>query len=106
MSNTSSNKRVLIVVTSHDRLGSTGEKTGFWLEELASPYYVFRDAGVAVDIGSPKGGPAPYDPRSLDREGSRPASVERFLTDPEARGKIESSLRLDAVVPSAYDAVF
>jgi putative intracellular protease/amidase len=99
-------KKVLIVVTSHDRLGSTGEQTGFWLEELASPYYVFRDAGVAVDIASPKGGRAPYDPRSLDREGSRPASVERFLADPEASGKVEASLALDSVDGAAYDAVF
>jgi putative intracellular protease/amidase len=98
--------KVLIVVTSHDRLGDTGEKTGFWLEELAAPYYVFRDAGLAVDIASPKGGAAPHDPRSLDRAGSRPATVERFLSDDEARRKIEATLPLDEVDASAYAAVF
>jgi len=99
-------KRILIVVTSHDRLGSTGDQTGFWLEELAAPYYVFTDAGMAVDIASPRGGAAPYDPKSLDRTDSRPKAVERFLADAEAKGKVEASLKLDAIAPGAYDAVF
>jgi len=95
-----------MVVTSHDKLGATGDKTGFWLEELASPYYVFRDAGATVDIASPRGGAAPYDPKSLDRAGSRPASVERFLADAEAKGRVEATARLDAIDAGAYDAVF
>jgi putative intracellular protease/amidase len=99
-------KKILIVVTSHDQLGATGQKTGFWLEELATPYFVFRDAGAAVDLASPKGGPAPYDPKSLDREGSRPASVERFLADREALAKVEATLPLGGVDAGAYDAVF
>ena len=99
-------KRILIVVTSHDRLGATGEKTGFWLEELAAPYYVFADAGLAVDIASPHGGAAPYDPKSLDRQDSRPKAVERFLADETAKAKVEATLELDAIEPGTYDAVF
>jgi putative intracellular protease/amidase len=100
------NKRILVVVTSHDSLGSTGEKTGFWLEELATPYYVFRDAGHSVDLASPRGGTAPYDPKSLDREGSRPASVVRFLADKDAMAAIERTQPLASIDPSAYAAVF
>ena len=99
-------KKILIVVTSHDRLGATGDQTGFWLEELATPYYVFRDAGAEVVIASPRGGRAPFDPKSLDREGSRPASVARFLDDGAARAQIEATLPLASVDAETYDAVF
>jgi putative intracellular protease/amidase len=99
-------KKILLVVTSHDRLGTTGESTGFWLEELATPYYVFHDAGHLVDIASPKGGKAPYDPKSLDRKENRPASVTRFLEDRDALAKVEATLPLRAVRAGTYDAVF
>jgi putative intracellular protease/amidase len=99
-------KKILIVVTSHDRLGKTGEPTGFWLEELATPYYVFRDAGAAVDLASPRGGRAPHDPRSMDRPGSRPASVERFLADKDAMAKVETTIAIADVEVGAYDAIF
>jgi putative intracellular protease/amidase len=101
-----SQQRILMVVTSHDVLGDTGEPTGFWLEELATPYYVFRDAGFAVDLASPKGGKAPHDPKSLDREGNRPASVVRFLADAEATARVERTLALADVKDDGYAAIF
>src|SRR6185503_2347614 len=102
----SSKKKVLLVVTSHDRLGETGEKTGLWLEELATPYYVFVDAGFDVDIASPKGGKAPFDPKSVGAAGDRPKSVERFLDDSRATAKVEKTERVGAVSEANYDAVF
>jgi putative intracellular protease/amidase len=99
-------KKIVIVLTSHDRLGSTGEKTGFWLEELATPYYVFTDAGYDVELASPRGGLAPYDPKSLDREGNRPASVVRFLADPTAMAKIERTTPFAALDAERIDALF
>jgi putative intracellular protease/amidase len=97
-------KRILLVVTSHDRLGESGEKTGFWLEELATPYYVFRDAGHEVELASPKGGEAPFDPKSLEK--SPPASVARFLADPKAMAQVKNTRVLSKVDAAAYDAVF
>lgn len=94
--------KVLIVVTSHDQLGNTGEKTGFWLEELAVPYYVFRDAGYTVDLASPKGGKAPVDPKSAEGGGA----VARFLSDNEAKAKIDATRPLADTDPTRYDAVF
>lgn len=102
----SNGQKVLMVVTSHDQLGNTGEKTGFWLEELSAPYYVLEDAGLEVEIASIRGGKAPFDPRSLDREGNRPASVTRFLEDKDAMRKIETTKPVDAVDSSDYSAVF
>jgi putative intracellular protease/amidase len=99
-------KRILMVVTSHDRLGDTGEKTGLWLEELAAPYWVLSDAGFEVDIASPKGGKAPYDPKSLGDEDDRPSSVARFLADARATAKAEKTLALETIDPARYDAVF
>ena len=69
--------KVLIVLTSHDRLGNTGDKTGFWLEEFAAPYYILKDAGLEVTLASPKGGQPPLDPRSDDPE-SETESMRRF----------------------------
>lgn len=99
--------KVLIVLTSHGKLGSTGKPTGFYFEELASPYYVFEDAGHSVDIASILGGSPPYDPNSLDpSQDKRPASVVRFCKDAAAMSKREATLKIGEVVASDYDAVF
>ena len=95
-------KRVLMIVTSHARLGDSDTPTGFWLEELAAPYAVFRDAGVAIDIASPSGGRPPADPKS---EKSDAEPVRRFREDREAMAKLESTLKL-ADVTERYDAYF
>ncbi len=98
-------QRVLIVTTSHDRLGATGKPTGLWLEELATPYWVFRDAGCDVDIVSMAGGKVPLDPRSLE-EGGRPRSVQRFLDDRTAMAAIENTPRLAGRSTAEYAAIF
>lgn len=95
-------KRVLMIVTSHARLGASDTPTGFWLEELAAPYGVFRDAGVQIDIASPAGGRPPADPKS---EKSDAEPVRRFLADREAMARLESTKRL-ADVTETYDAYF
>jgi putative intracellular protease/amidase len=97
--NTSS---VLMIVTSHDQLGTTGETTGFWFEELAAPYVEFASAGLHVDIASPKGGRGPVDPRSLAEPSE---AVDRFKADPQAVAKLEHTLPLSEV-RRAYDAYF
>src|SRR6185436_7410779 len=97
------NPTILIVVTSHTRLGDTGKPTGFWLEELAVPYQVFAKAGARVDIASPKGGPAPADPRSLEKPS---AEVQAFQTDATAQAKLAATLQLSDVRGADYDAVF
>jgi putative intracellular protease/amidase len=94
--------RVLIIVTSHGELGSTGQKTGFWLEELAVPYAEFVKAGADVDIASPKGGRPPVDPKS---EKSDHAAVRAFLEDPTAQNKLAATLPL-ANVKADYDIYF
>lgn len=94
--------RILLVVTSHDRLGDTGEKTGFWLEELAVPYRTLLEAGAKLDIASPKGGKPPADPKS---SGDASAEVRAFLSDAEANAKLESTKRIADLAPE-YDAVF
>jgi putative intracellular protease/amidase len=98
----SDQKRVLMIVTSHARLGESDTPTGFWLEELAAPYAVFRDAGVAIDIASPNGGRPPADPKS---EKSEAEPVRRFLADPEAMAQLEATQPL-ADVTDRYDAYF
>ena len=75
--------KILIVLTSHDQLGETGEKTGFWLEEFATPYYIFKDAGADVTLASPKGGQPPLDPKS-DASDFQTESTERFKGDSDA----------------------
>ncbi len=95
-------KRMLLVVTSHDRLGETGAKTGFWLEELATPYYAFVDAGVDVTIASPEGGAAPFDPKSAGEA----ASVRRFQADPVALEKVRNTLPLSRAEGTAWDGIF
>jgi len=94
-----------MVLTSHDRLGNTGEKTGFWLEEFAAPYYVLKDAGLDVTLASPKGGQPPLDPRSDDPK-SETEAMRRFKSDPEAKAALANTGKLSDLSPDEYDAVF
>ena len=97
--------KVLIVLTSHDQLGNTGRKTGFWLEELAAPYYTFKDAGVAVVLASPAGGQPPLDPKSNEPD-FQTDLTRRFETDAAATAQLASTVRLDSVSAADFDAVF
>lgn len=97
--------KVLFVLTSHDELGNTGKKTGFWVEEFAAPYYFLKDNGVDITIASPKGGQPPIDPKSDEPDAQTPAT-ERFHKDKETQEKLSKSLKLAAVNQSDYDAVF
>jgi putative intracellular protease/amidase len=97
--------KILMVFTSHDILGSTGRKTGFWLEEGAAPYYVFRDAGVELTLASPKGGQPPVDPKSDLPENQTPAMM-RFKTDEAAQNVFANTVKLDSVSAEGFDAVF
>ncbi len=97
--------KILMVLTSHDKLGETGRKTGFWLEEFAAPYYVFRDAGAEITLASPKGGQPPLDPKSDEADAQTPAT-ERFKTDTDAQAVLASTHQLADIVVSSYDAVF
>jgi putative intracellular protease/amidase len=97
--------KVLMILTSHDRLGDTGQPTGFWLEEFAAPYYVLKDAGVDLTIASPKGGQPPIDPKSNDPKAETPA-MKRFRQDPEAQRALANTVRLASVSAGDYDAVF
>lgn len=97
--------RILMVLTSHDRLGDTGHKTGFWLEEFAAPYYVFKDAGAEVVLASPKGGQPPLDPKS-DAPDAQTAATVRFNEDADALSALAGTLRLKDVVDGEFDAVF
>jgi putative intracellular protease/amidase len=97
--------KVLMVLTSHDRLGDTGKKTGFWLEEFANPYYTLKDAGLDVTLASPKGGQPPLDPKS-DDPASETEATRRFKGDPEAQQALANTMKLADVSPDEYDAVF
>ncbi|MGC1302060.1 MAG: type 1 glutamine amidotransferase domain-containing protein [Caulobacteraceae bacterium] len=97
--------KILIVLTSHDKLGDTGRKTGFWLEELAAPYYVFKDAGVELVLASPKGGKPPLDPKSNEPE-FRTDLTLRFEADAAAEAQLASTVRLDSVSAADFDTVF
>lgn len=97
--------KVLMVITSHDQLGDTGRKTGFWLEELAAPYYRFRDAGWDVTLASPLGGRPPLDPKSNEPE-FRTDLTRRFEADAEAEAQLDTTLRLDSVSADDFDTVF
>lgn len=96
---------ILMVLTSHDTLGNTGHKTGFWLEEFAAPYYAFIDAGAQVTLASPKGGQPPIDPKS-DDPGAQTAATERFQADEVARKALASTLTLAQVNADDFDALF
>ena len=97
--------KVLIVLTSHDTLGDTGEKTGFWLEELAAPYFRFKDAGYDITLSSPKGGQPPLDPKSSQPE-FQTDDTRRFDADRDAVAALGNTTRLDAVSAVEYDTVF
>ena len=97
--------KVLMVLTSHDRLGDTGRKTGFWLEELAAPYYVLKDAGAEITLASPKGGRPPLDPKS-DEPDFQTDLTRRFKADEAANAQLAQTLRLDGVDQKDFDAVF
>jgi len=97
--------RVLMVLTSHDQLGNTGKKTGFWLEEFAAPYFVFRDAGVKVTLASPKGGQPPIDPKSDLPENQTPA-MARFKQDKEAQRELAHTLKLSDMRSEDFDSIF
>lgn len=96
---------VLMVLTSHDQLGNTGEKTGFWLEEFTSPYYVFKDAGAHIVIASPKGGQPPLDPKS-DAPDAQTDSTRRFEQDSTAQQQLANTLPLDQINAADFDTVF
>lgn len=96
---------VLIVLTSHDQLGNTGRKTGFWLEELAAPYYAFKDAGATITLASPKGGNPPLDPKSNEPM-FQTELTRRFEADAEATAQLASTVRLDSVSQADFDTVF
>jgi putative intracellular protease/amidase len=98
-------KNILIVLTSHDQLGDTGKKTGFWLEELAAPFYVLKEAGAALTLASPKGGQPPLDPKS-DEEGFQTDATRRFKNDPEALAQLATTQKLSDVDAADFDAVF
>lgn len=97
--------KILMVLTSHDRLGDTGEKTGFWLEELAAPYYVFKDAGAEVTLASPGGGQPPLDPKSSAPD-FQTAATRRFDEDRRAKAELANTLKLSEANAADYDAVF
>lgn len=97
--------KILMVLTSHDQLGNTGRKTGFWLEELAAPYYVFKDEGVEIVLASPKGGKPPLDPKSNEPD-SQTDETRRFEADSTAMAALGSTATLKDVARDPFDAVF
>ncbi|WP_088330894.1 type 1 glutamine amidotransferase domain-containing protein [Lacimicrobium sp. SS2-24] len=97
--------KILMVLTSHDKLGDTGEKTGFWLEEFASPYYVFKDAGAEVTLASPKGGQPPLDPNS-EGEDFQTEATRRFDQDSQAQQHLAATQKLSDINAADFDGVF
>jgi putative intracellular protease/amidase len=97
--------KILMVLTSHEDLGDTGEKTGFWLEEFAAPYYVLRDAGAEVTLASPKGGQPPLDPKS-DADDAQTHATRRFKKDADAQKALATTQKLSEIVDDGYDAIF
>jgi hypothetical protein len=97
--------KILMVLTSHDKLGNTGRKTGFWLEEFAAPYYAFKDAGAEIALASPKGGQPPLDPKS-NEPNFQTDLTRRFEADAAAKAQLASTVRLDSVKAADFDTVF
>jgi putative intracellular protease/amidase len=97
--------KILMILTSHDELGNTGRKTGFWLEELAAPYYAFKDAGAEIVLASPKGGQPPLDPKS-NEPANQTDLTRRFEKDAAATAQLAATLRLDSVAQGDFDTVF
>ncbi len=98
-------KKVLFVVTSHDKLGNTGEKTGFWTEELAAPYYELLDQGIEITIATPLGGQPPIDPKSEDPSAAT-EDTKRFDKDAELQSKLKNTIKLETINQADFDAVF
>ena len=96
---------ILMVLTSHSELGDTGKKTGFWIEEFAAPYYLFKDAGAKITIASPKGGQPPIDPKSDEPESQTPATI-RFKDDAQLQKIISQTKLLSEVKQDGFDALF
>jgi len=99
------NKKILMVLTSHDKLGDTGNKTGFWVEEFAAPYYVFKDAGLDITLASPLGGQPPIDPSS-EMDDFVTDATKRFDEDAETKQQLANTVALSSVNEADYDAVF
>jgi len=97
--------KILMILTSHDQLGNTGKKTGFWLEEFATPYYVFKDANADITLASPNGGQPPLDPKS-DEPDFQTEATKRFKGDVDAQAALANTLKLSDILPGNYDAVF
>lgn len=97
--------KILMILTSHDKLGDTGHKTGFWLEEFAAPYYLFKDAGAEVTLASPLGGQPPLDPKS-DETGAQTDATRRYWDDPAAQAALAETAKLWTLRASDFDAVF
>src|SRR4029078_1115268 len=91
----------LMVLTSHDQLGNTGRKTGFWLEEFAAPYFVFRDAGVELTLASPKGAHPPIDPKS-DLPENQTDAMTRFKKDADAQQALSQTIKLADATSEGY----
>ena len=97
--------KILMVLTSHDKLGNTGRKTGFWLEEFAAPYFTFKDAGAEIVLASPKGGQPPLDPKS-NEPNFQTDLTHRFEADADAKARLATTVRLDSVKAEDFDTVF
>jgi len=97
--------KILMVLTSHAELGNTGKKTGFWLEEFAAPYYVFKDAGAEITLASPKGGPPPLDPKS-DEPDAQTAATRRFKSDAASQVALANTVKLTSVSADDFAALF
>lgn len=98
-------KKVLFVLTSHEQLGTTGEKTGFWIEEFAAPFYLLKDNGIEITLASPKGGQSPIDPKSDTPDSQTPATI-RFKGDHETQKQLANTILLAGVNQQDFDAVF
>src|SRR5580704_17691673 len=97
--------KILMVLTSHDKLGNTGRQTGFWLEEFAAPYYTFKEAGAEMVLASPKGGQPPLDPKS-NEPNFQTDLTHRFEADADAKAQLATTVRLDSVRAEDFDTVF
>ena len=97
--------KIVMVLTSYDKLGDTGKKTGLWLEEFAAPYYLFKDVGTEITLASPKGGQPPLDPKS-DDPASQTSVIQRFKNDKEAQQALANTVKLSNIKAEDFDAVF
>jgi putative intracellular protease/amidase len=106
MADTTENPKILMILTSARTMGESGDATGLWFEELATPYFAFIDAGAPVTLASIRGGPAPVDPRSVEPKGENEANVDHFLNDEAARAALNDTIPVSVINVSPYDAVF